>query len=43
MGFNWYLNRFTKLATVYEHTTFSMAVPAMHHDNVLASRLQPAF
>ena len=46
VGVNWYLNRFTKLMTNYEHTNFSMAsskVPPLHAENVLMSRIQLAF
>jgi phosphate-selective porin OprO and OprP len=43
---NWYLNRFTKLMTNYEHTDFRMAsskVTPLHSENVLMSRIQLAF
>ncbi|MBV9479656.1 MAG: porin [Acidobacteria bacterium] len=46
IGLNWYLNRFAKLATDYEHTTFGMAagnVAPFHSENVLMSRIQLAF
>lgn len=46
VGVNWYLNRFTKLMTNYEHTDFRMpsskATP-LHSENVLMSRIQLAF
>lgn len=45
-GFNWYLNRFVKLATDYEHTSFRMAVRSarsLRNENVLMSRIQLAF
>lgn len=43
---NWYLNRFVKLMTNYEHTDFRMAsskVTPLHSENVLMSRIQLAF
>ena len=46
IGINWYLNRFVKLATDYEHTGFRMAsntVTPLHSENVLMSRIQLAF
>ncbi len=46
IGVNWYLNRYVKLATDYEHTGFRMAPGAatpLHSENVLMSRLQFAF
>ncbi len=46
VGVNWYLNRFTKLMTNYEHTDFRMAsskVTPLHSENVLMSRIQLAF
>ena len=46
VGFNWYLNRFVKLVTDYEHTNFRM-VPGnkspFRDENVLMSRVQLAF
>lgn len=45
-GLNWYLNRFVKLTTDLEYTTFRMAsrtIPALHSETVLMSRLQLAF
>jgi phosphate-selective porin OprO and OprP len=45
-GVNWYLNRFVKLVTDYEHTRFRMAlsnVAPLHSENVLMSRIQLAF
>lgn len=46
IGLNWYLNRFVKLTTDYEHTTFRMAsrnVTALHSEDVIMSRVQLAF
>ena len=46
IGVNWYLNRYVKLITDYEHTTFRMAlrsVTPLHAENVLMSRIQLAF
>jgi len=46
IGVNWYLNRFVKLTTDYEHTTFRMSsssVTPLHSENVLMSRVQLAF
>jgi phosphate-selective porin OprO and OprP len=46
IGVNWYLNRYLKLATDYEHTGFRMASPTvkpLHSENVLISRIQFAF
>jgi len=46
VGINWYLNRFVKLVTNYEHTNFRMAqstVTPLHSENVLMSRIQLAF
>lgn len=46
IGINWYLNRYVKLATDYEHTGFRMAsstVAPLHSENVLMSRIQLAF
>jgi phosphate-selective porin OprO and OprP len=46
IGVNWYLNRYVKLVTDYEHTTFRMAsktVTPLHNENVLMSRIQLAF
>ena len=46
VGVNWYLNRFTKLMTNYEHTDFRMpssTVTPLHSENVLMSRIQLAF
>jgi phosphate-selective porin OprO/OprP len=46
VGFNWYLNRFVKLVTDYEHTNFRMAPgnkSPFHDENVLMSRVQLAF
>jgi len=46
IGVNWYLNRFVKLTTDYEHTTFRMSsssVAPLHSEDVLMSRVQLAF
>ncbi len=46
IGMNWYLNRYTKMVTDYEHTTFRMAlssVTPLHSEEVLMSRIQLAF
>jgi phosphate-selective porin OprO/OprP len=46
VGVNWYLNRFTKLMTNFEHTDFRMPsskVTPLHSENVLMSRIQLAF
>jgi phosphate-selective porin OprO and OprP len=46
IGVNWYLNRYVKLETDYEHTGFRMAsgaVTPLHSENVLMSRIQLAF
>jgi phosphate-selective porin OprO/OprP len=46
IGVNWYLNRFVKLTTDYEHTNFRMAlssVSPLRSENVLMSRVQLAF
>lgn len=46
VGLNWYLNRFARIGTDYEHTRFDMAahkLPPLHNENVVMSRLQLAF
>ena len=46
IGLNWYLNRFVKLTTDYEHTNFRMALrnlTPLHSEDVLMSRVQLAF
>lgn len=46
IGVNWYLNRFVKLTTDYEHTAFRMAISTvtpLHSEDVLMSRVQLAF
>jgi phosphate-selective porin OprO/OprP len=46
IGLNWYLTRYIKLTTDYEHTGFRMAsknVKSLHRENVLMSRLQLSF
>jgi hypothetical protein len=43
---NWYLNRFVKVTTDYEHTTFRLAqstIAPLRNENVLMSRIQLAF
>ena len=46
IGLNWHLNRYVKLMTDYEHTTFRMAsstaIP-LHNENVLTSRIELGF
>src|SRR5689334_1433032 len=46
VGINWYLNRFARVGTDYEHTRFDMAshkVAPLHSENVIMSRIQLAF
>lgn len=46
IGVNWYLNRFVKLTTDFEHTSFRMAVAGLtplHNEDVLMNRVQLAF
>lgn len=46
IGVNWYLNRYIKLETDYEHTGFRMApgvATPLHSENVLMNRIQLAF
>jgi phosphate-selective porin OprO and OprP len=46
IGLNWHLNRYVKLMTDYEHTTFRMAsstATPLHNENVLTSRIQFGF
>ena len=46
IGVNWYLNRYIKLETDYEHTGFRMASPTaipLHSENVLMNRIQLSF
>ena len=46
IGFNWYLTRYVKLKTDYEHTGFRMAVTGVtpvHNENVLMNEIQLAF
>jgi len=46
IGFNWYLTRYVKLKTDYEHTGFRMAVTGVtpvHSENVLMNEIQLAF
>jgi phosphate-selective porin OprO/OprP len=45
-GLNWYLNRYVKLTTDYEHTVFAMSsssVTPLHDEDVLMNRVQLAF
>lgn len=45
-GFNWYLTRYVKLQTDYEHTGFYMAAGAkssLHSENVLMNQIQLSF
>lgn len=45
-GFNWYLTRYVKLQTDYEHTGFRMAPGAkssLHSENVLINQIQLSF
>ena len=46
IGFNWYLNRYVKLVSDFEHTNFTMALgnkSPLHAENVLMNRIQLAF
>jgi phosphate-selective porin len=46
IGFNWYLTRYVKLQTEYEHTGFRMAAgntTPLHSENLLLSQIQLAF
>jgi phosphate-selective porin OprO/OprP len=46
IGLNWHLNRYVKLMTDYEYTTFKMAssqAKPLSSENVLTSRIQLAF
>jgi phosphate-selective porin OprO/OprP len=46
IGLNWYLNRYVKLVTDFEHTNFTMApgnTTRLHAENVLMNRIQLAF
>lgn len=46
IGFNWYLTRYVKLQTDYEHTGFRMApgsTTPLHSENLLLSQIQLAF
>src|SRR5580700_10784840 len=46
IGLNWYLNRYVKLVTDFEHTNFTMAPgnkTPLHAENVLMNRIQLAF
>jgi phosphate-selective porin OprO/OprP len=46
IGFNWYLTRYVKLQTEYEHTGFRMApgnTTPLHSENLVLSQIQLAF
>jgi phosphate-selective porin OprO and OprP len=46
VGVNWYMNRYVKLETDYEHSGFRMspgAATPLHSENVLMNRIQLAF
>jgi phosphate-selective porin OprO and OprP len=46
IGFNWYLTRYVKLQTDYEHTGFRMAVSGvtpLHSEHVLMNQIQLSF
>jgi len=46
VGLNWYLNRFARIGTDYEHTRFNMVshkLSSLHSENVIMSRIQLAF
>lgn len=46
IGLNWYLNRYVKFVTDFEHTNFTMAhgnTRPLHAENVLMNRIQLAF
>jgi len=46
IGLNWHVNRYVKIMTDYEHTTFRMAstkATPLHNEDVLTSRIQLAF
>lgn len=46
VGVNWYLNKYVKLETDYEHNSFRMPsakTKPLHDENVLMSRIQLAF
>ncbi len=46
LGVNLYLNRYVKLMSAYEHTSFTMAsgkATPLHSENVIMSRIQLAF
>jgi phosphate-selective porin OprO and OprP len=46
VGLNWYLNRYVKLVTDFEHTNFTMAAgntTPLHAENVLMNRIQLTF
>ena len=46
IGFNWYLTRYVKLQTEYEHTGFRMApgnTTPLHSENLFLSQIQLAF
>jgi phosphate-selective porin OprO/OprP len=46
IGFNWYLTRYVKLQTEYEHTSFKMApgnTTPLHSEDLVLSQIQLAF
>ena len=46
IGMSWYLNRYVKLETDYEHTGFGVSLSTanpLHSENVLMNRIQLAF
>ncbi len=46
IGMSWYLNRYVKLETDYEHTRFGVSLSTanpLHSENVLMNRIQLAF
>jgi len=46
IGLNWYVNRYVKLVSDFEHTNFTMALgntTPLHAENVLMNRIQLAF
>ena len=46
IGMSWYLNRYVKLDTYYEHTGFGVSLSTanpLHSENVLMNRIQLAF
>ena len=46
VGINWYLTRYVKVQTEYEHTGFRMApgnTTPLHSENLLLSQIQLSF